>query len=220
MSKILLSLGVLLMATSAFGMRRDRGGDRGRSRLVHQTYEITYRRGEQEFRRGDVIGIKRELRKRGVDVQNIAVESVTLRAKSKAGRGRAVLLVGNRQSESAPVLGDKNSPRRPRRAFYDRGGFNRVTLYSPVGVRRQLRNRGRVQVELRGNIRVRKVIVDVVRERRRGRDGRGNGRRRHVDNRTDKEKRRDAAIGIGIGIIGEIIKDKNKDKNKPRRKRP
>jgi len=206
MKKIVIAVSTVLMATSsAFGMRSERGSDRdrGRDRLVSQT-EVVRLRGEV-FRGENTIGIKKALKRQGVNMEGKAVKSVTVVAKSRHGRGQVRLLVNRERSASATVGVDRRADRRDgrrslRRLFNERGGMNRITLDSPIRARRQLRNgTGRIQVRLNGNIKVARIRVELVSKAKR----RNKPTPKKPKKKTDKEIIRDL---IG-GLIGKVIEE-------------
>lgn len=143
---------------------KGRRPDRNRKRLVVEKYSIPVRRGE--VLRGDsVIAIRRALRDQGVRLKGKAIKSVTVKAKSKHGRGNVALQVGRFDSRRRTIDGD-------RRSFNRRGPrtFDTVVLRAPLSVREQLARggaKGAIRLNIRGNVKVRSVEVEVVRRRRR-----------------------------------------------------
>jgi len=89
-----------------------------------------------------------------VDARTLDLRGVTLVAKSKFGGGTARLRVGNRKSLPAEVAG---SPR----DFHNGRGytFGKVYFVNP-----DRDSRGPWQIDLRGNLVVRKVILEVERQ--------------------------------------------------------
>lgn len=191
MKKILLTLGVLAMTTGAIadsgrsqqqqsledfikiiiGLKEalDDHKDRTekpkppRRRLVVETYSIPVDRNEV-LSGESVIKIRKALKEQGVDLNKKAIRSVSVRAKSKHGRGKVSLQVGRFDTEEQRIDGN-------RRAFRRRGPrtMHNLALQAPLSVREQLSRggvRGPIRLHLRGNIKVGKVMVEVVRKRR------------------------------------------------------
>lgn len=189
MKKIVLLISVMVMSVSSFGASgqaqlqglgslndlidliddfndfkdiiEERRGER-RRRLIVERYSIPVRRGEI-LREDSVIPIRRALRAQGVRLDGKAIRSVTLRAKSRHGRGRVALQVGRFDSRRKRIDGD-------RRLFRRRGSrtFHTIHLEAPLSVKEQLARggvRGRVRLNIRGNVKVRSVEVEVVRRR-------------------------------------------------------
>ncbi|MGH1468988.1 MAG: hypothetical protein ACRBBP_08940 [Bdellovibrionales bacterium] len=135
-----------------------------RRKLVVETYSIPVNR--REVLRGEsVIQIRKALKEQGVNLEGKAIRSVGLRAKSRHGRGKVSLQVGRFDTEEKRIEG------RPR--AFDRKGprtMHNLALKAPVTVREQLSRggvKGPIRLNLRGNIKVGKVMVEVVRKRRR-----------------------------------------------------
>lgn len=108
---------------------------------------------DDQFRGQNTLYLKREIRNQHprVRVRDLKLESVRLVAKSKLGRGTATLNVGGRSSYAETINGsqyDFDSS--------DRWTFDRVDLY-PSG----RRTSGAWQIDLRGNIKVREVVLFV-----------------------------------------------------------
>jgi len=86
-----------------------------------------------------------------VDLSNVDIRKVVLVAKSKKGRGGAQLRVGNRVTDMYQVAGSPHSFRDDRRYTFDRIHFR-----NPSG-----NSRGPWQIDLIGNLIVRKVVLEV-----------------------------------------------------------
>lgn len=102
----------------------------------------------------NVIKLKKMLKMQnpGLDLFNAKLKKVTLIAKSKMGRGQATLLVGQSASYPETVFGNPRS--------FEYGGprsFSQVVLQNPAGPQSQ----GKWQVELKGKIKVQKIIVTL-----------------------------------------------------------
>lgn len=115
---------------------------------------------------GQKIFLKRMIQQKHprIRLQNFNLQRVRLRAKSKHGRGTAVLLVGQRSQDRANIPGRPRNFRRP-------GNYHPVVLQSFGN-----RDRGAWQVELNGNIKVNRVVVVLKRKHR---PGGGNGGHRY-----------------------------------------
>jgi hypothetical protein len=118
--------------------------------------------GEQ-FRGQNVLKIKQLLKQQigMMNLQNVQIKKVTLIAKSKKGRGQATLVVAQ-SAEYPETIG--GSPR----GFeaYSPRSYDQVTMVNTSGS-----SQGKVQVELRGNIKIKAIIVTIVKKNQRG--GRG-----------------------------------------------
>jgi hypothetical protein len=119
-------------------------------------FNDTQIRGYQ--REGATIFLKKSLKAQypGARIDNMELEKVVLVAKSKMGHGGAKLKVGRWESDRYGVGG---SPR----VFHerDRHSFDRVQLQNPSN-----NSRGPWQLDLKGNLIVRKIVL-VVREHKR-----------------------------------------------------
>lgn len=112
--------------------------------------------------------LKRSLKQQypRVDISKIDLRKVVLVAKSKKGRGGAKLRVGNRATAMYGVDGHPGSFQNKRRNSFDRVAFQNPSNNS----------RGPWQVDLKGNLIVRKVVLEVE-DHSRPRHYRGWGRR-------------------------------------------
>jgi len=97
--------------------------------------------------------LKRSLKQQypQAEISNMELRRVVLVAKSKMGRGGAQLRVGNRTTPIFTVDGNPRSFNKKQSRSFDRIGFRNPSNNS----------RGAWQVNLNGNLIVRKVIVDV-----------------------------------------------------------
>ena len=109
----------------------------------------------QHLRGFNVLKIKQMIKQQnpGINLQMAKLQSVTLIAKSKAGRGQAALIVGQTSSYPATIYGSprmfqSNAPRT----------FSQVTLQNPA----PMGAGGKWQVELQGNIKVDQIIVKLA----------------------------------------------------------
>ncbi len=164
----------LITATQAFaghnglGDRiRDRIVDRARDYVIdrvgdrfgQQNQRIQLHLG-QHYRGQNVIKLKQELRYQqpGMDIRNLELVAVRVVAKSKKGRGQATLLVG--QSASYPETIGGNPLEFHVNAGYT---FDKMRINNPG-----YDSLGKWQIELRGNIKVKKVVLIVKKKMRRG----------------------------------------------------
>lgn len=112
----------------------------------------------QQFRQQSKLFLKQELkRQHGINVQNFKLNRVRLVAKSRNGNGRAKLVVGQNQTRNEFING---SPRDFR--YDDRNTWDRVNFRNP-----SRRSQGNWQIHMRGNIKVKKVVVFLERKFRR-----------------------------------------------------
>lgn len=191
MKKVLLVLGVMAMSVTSVAksdaeqlqdfidiveaikgaIEKDKEKDRPekprKRRLVTKVYSIPVTRGEV-LRGESVIKIRQALRRQGVNLEGKAIKSVSMRAKSKHGRAKVSLQVGRFDSREKRIDGN-------RRAFERRGRrtMHSVSLAAPLSVREQLARggtQGRVRLNLRGNIKMGRVEVEVVSRKRRRRN--------------------------------------------------
>ncbi len=124
--------------------------------------DITIRLG-QHTRGPSKIFLKQEIKRinPGINLQNKKIVSVRMVAKSKHGQGTAQLMVNGRMKDQSRIYGTPREFNRPGPRTFDR-----FDLVNRGG------SQGAWQIHLRGNIKVRKVVVTI--ERRRG--GNGGGR--------------------------------------------
>lgn len=124
---------------------------RGRNKLVLEMYN-------EHLRGQNSIGIKRLIRQQYGDVglRNKVIKKVVLFAKSKKGRGGASLDVGGSSSYEEVIPGSPYS-------FHDssKHTYYRVVLHNP-----SYNSNGRVRVNLRGNIKIDKIVVKFQNSRR------------------------------------------------------
>ena len=123
-----------------------------------RTERLVIQYGDQHFRgSGNVLMLKREIKNMypRMNLQNFSLESVRLVAKSKMGRGQAELVVG-RSSQDRRTIGGSPRDFQSARPYT----FDRIDLYNYDS-----RAQGRWQIHLNGNIKVRKVVVFLQRER-------------------------------------------------------
>ena len=124
-------------------------------RIVIDMYDQVYQ-GRQS-----VLPLKRLIKRQHprMNMDNFNLVRVRLVAKSRHGRGQANLVVGRWQSNSQTIGG------RPVDWNWDRPrSFDRIVFHNQV--RRD--DEKRWQIHMRGNIKVRKVVVVLEREQRRG----------------------------------------------------
>lgn len=107
----------------------------------------------QEYQGMSLIELKREIHQAygPIDLRSATLNSVTLIAKSRAGRGQATLLVGPSQSYPANVPGRPYDFHSERPASYKRVMLNNTSYNSA----------GKWMVQLQGNIKVDKVILNI-----------------------------------------------------------
>jgi hypothetical protein len=131
--KMALALGLLTTAAHARDFHLDYGG--------------------QHLQGQNTLTLKNEMRNQypGVRLQRFKLKKVVLVAKSKHGGGSAKLLVGGNSSY------EKNVPGHPSE-FFSNYDFTRVPFRNP-----SYASQGRWQIKLRGNIKVKKVIVKLER---------------------------------------------------------
>lgn len=135
------------------------------------TQNIRLRTNGQHLRGFNVLPLKRMIKQQnpGIDLQNAKLVRVTMKAKSKMGRGQATLVVGQDTGYPETVPGN------PR--MFDRPGphsFAPVNLEVPYYLGD---TRGKWQIELQGNIKVQEVIVTIQTNGDNHRNGRRRARR-------------------------------------------
>ncbi|MBM9518703.1 hypothetical protein JWG39_02580 [Desulforhopalus vacuolatus] len=108
-----------------------------------------------------VLPLKRLLRQQypGIKLQNMELKRVVLVAKSKGGHGLANLRVGNKVSRERLINGQPQDFNRRSTATFDK-----VRFFNPAGS-----TRGTWQLQLKGKVKVRKVIVIAEDHQRRRR---------------------------------------------------
>ncbi len=120
--------------------------------VASSTKRVRIPMGDQLFAQGSTIALKRELQQMGYDVRDARLRRVVLVAKSRAGQGQAKVLIGPNGGTAAQTVGQaqnglgfqSNSPQSYNRLRYDFSGPTR----------------GRWQIDLRGRIKVKAVIVE------------------------------------------------------------
>ncbi|MEO0336424.1 MAG: hypothetical protein AAF202_08515, partial [Pseudomonadota bacterium] len=124
--------------------------------------------GDRVYRQDSTIALKRLIQRRhpNVNLNRWKLKRVRLVAKSRRGRGQAQLVVGNWRSFSERVDGRQVDWDWDRPASFDRMVFHNDA--------RRRDQDGRWQLQMRGNIKVRRVVI--VGERVRNGGGGGNGR--------------------------------------------
>jgi len=126
--------------------------DRPRRGNGVKRFELTFNRN-RVFRGEHTVFIKRRLREEyGVNLKRFRIKAVVLVAKSRHGRGKSYLTVGDASSFEKIIDG------RPYE-FRGRGGYNRVRFRNP-----KRNSRGPWQLHLRGQIKIKKVIVKLERK--------------------------------------------------------
>ncbi|NQZ00731.1 MAG: DUF3011 domain-containing protein [Bdellovibrionales bacterium] len=129
---------------------------------AQETRRIAVDMGDQVYRGESTIPLKRLIRRQypNVNFDNWNLLRVRLVAKSRRGRGRASLVVGGWQSYDEriggrPVDFDWDQPR----------SFDRIVFQNNA---RRREGNGRWQIQMRGNIKVRRVVIVAERKRRGG----------------------------------------------------
>jgi hypothetical protein len=124
-----------------------------KKRSAARMQQVRIQMYDQHLRGMNTLKIKRLLKQQNprLDLQNVDIKSVTIVAKSQRGRGEATLIVG--QSESYPRI-ISGSPR----DFLSNSSYT----YSSVMMQNpRYDSMGKVQVALRGNIKVKEIIVKI-----------------------------------------------------------
>ncbi len=111
----------------------------------------------ERFQQQSKLFLKQELqRQHGIRVQNFKLNKVRLVAKSRNGNGRAKLVMGQDQTQMKYINGH------PQDFHYnDRDTWDRVNFRNP-----SYNSRGNWQIHMRGNIKVKRVVVWLERKRR------------------------------------------------------
>lgn len=144
---------------------------------AQDTERFPIQMGNQQYRGESTIPLKRLMRSQypNVNLDNFKLERVRLVAKSRQGRGQAKLVVGQWQSsnervDGRPIDWDWNN----------RNSYDRIVFHN--GARRG-DNQGRWQLHMRGNFKVRRIVL-VLKRKRRG----GNGQivRKHCASWNDR----------------------------------
>lgn len=117
----------------------------------NRQFEINYQ--DKEFTGQSVLKIKQDLSRAypRLNLDNRELERVVLVAKSRAGNAEARLRVGRFDSRIEQIDGNPQDYRAA-------GSFHRIPFEAPN------RDNGVWQIEMRGNIKVRKVIVTLSRD--------------------------------------------------------
>ncbi len=116
--------------------------------------EIDY--NGREFSGQTTLKLKQELSRAypRLNLDRADLERVVLVAKSRAGNAQARLLVGRYDSRIEQIDGNRFD-------YNSAGNFHRIPFEAPN------RDNGVWQIEMRGNIKVKKVLVNVIMERQR-----------------------------------------------------
>jgi len=124
----------------------------------HQEKKLVLQFHGQQFKQQSKIFLKQELqRQHGLRVQNFKLVRVRLVAKSRNGNGKANLIVGQNRTQKKYING---APRDFR--YNDANTWDRVNFRNP-----SYNSKGNWQIHLKGNIKVKKVVVFLERTRRR-----------------------------------------------------
>jgi len=110
----------------------------------------------QQFRQQGKIFLKQELqRQHGIRVSNFRLNRVKLVAKSRNGNGKAKLVVGQDQTQMKYINGSRRDFR-----YNGNDSWDKVNFRNP-----SYNSRGNWQIHLRGNIKVKRVVVFLERKR-------------------------------------------------------
>ncbi len=115
------------------------------------TKRVRIEMGDRLMTQDSVIALKRELQRLGHDVRRADLKRVVLVAKSRAGHAQAKLVVGPNGGSAAQSIGQAQAGL----------GFqsNRPRSYNRIPFRHQGNSDGRWQIQMRGQIKVKAVIV-------------------------------------------------------------
>ena len=129
--------------------------------FAQQEERLVLRMHDQVYRGESTIPLKRLIQQQhpSVNLNRYSLKSVRLVAKSRRGGGHAQLVVGNWRSFEERIDGREGDWN-----WNDRRSFDRDNFY--YNSRRG--DQGRWQLQMRGRIKVRRIVVFVERERRRG----------------------------------------------------
>ncbi len=145
MKKLIVLLGAVVALTSFSSVG-----------FARQVKRLRLEMGDQHLRGSSVIKLKQEIRNQypNFRLRNADLIKVRLVAKSKRGRGRASLVVGQQQSMDYIVNGNPQE-------FWDSANytFDRVVIDNP-----SWDSTGRWQIHLQGNFIVRRVVVVVEKQ--------------------------------------------------------
>jgi hypothetical protein len=160
MKSLVIAL-TMLMSVSALAQRNGHG-NRNQNRNVYDNPRYPTRGMQQErlvlqigehLRGQNIIKLKQELKMQypGINPKMLKLKAVKLVAKSKQGRGKATLVVGQDQSYQEIIGGDPYD-------FHDNSGytFDKIKMFNP-----SYDSQGKWQVHLKGNIKVKKVVLIV-----------------------------------------------------------
>lgn len=113
-----------------------------------QSRQIELDMGNQLFQGQNTLFLKKEIKKRypRIRFESWDLQRVVLVAKSKGGRAQAFLKVGRFDSRVEVIDGNRFD-------FNNRGGFHRIPFEAPR------RDNGNWQIELQGQVKVKKVII-------------------------------------------------------------
>ena len=117
--------------------------------------KVVLRLGGEQFRGQNKIFLKRRIKQQtDIRFQEMKLKEVILVAKSKRGHGKVGLIVGHEESYSEIIPGYP-------REFHnnDRRSYSRIYLENPA-----YSSKGRWQLKLRGNIKIKKIIVKMERK--------------------------------------------------------
>jgi len=117
--------------------------------------EVTFNRN-RIYNNNSVLKLKTALQNQHrINLDRFKIQGVTLVAKSKQGNARAKLVVGNATSRIKKIAGNP-------RKFRKSGNFDHISFQNP-----KRNSKGNWQVHLKGNVKVKKVIVKLKRKPRR-----------------------------------------------------
>ena len=117
-----------------------------------EKFELRFNR-ERVFRGENTVFLKRRLRNQhGINLRRYNLKAVVLVAKSKHGRGTGSLVVGDTSTYEEVIDGVPYE-------FRARGGFDRVRFRNP-----KRNSRGPWQLNLRGKIKIKKIIVKLMKK--------------------------------------------------------
>ncbi|MEO0335873.1 MAG: hypothetical protein AAF202_05745, partial [Pseudomonadota bacterium] len=127
------------------------------SALAGEFHVLEFNDVELRSSRGqDTIQIKRELRGQlGMKAKDYNILSVMMVAKTAAGKGKAKLVVGNKETKQKVIAGNQNRYKAKGERSFDRALFK-----APAGAAQ-----GAWQIHLNGNFKIRQVVVEVAKKR-------------------------------------------------------
>ncbi len=147
--------------TTRYGRQSVCGCERGRRDDRRGEQKFVLHVGRRIFQGQSTLPLKRMLRNQyGINVQNFEIDRVRLVAKSRQGRGTARLKIGQWESYPETIQGNPYDFNSNEGYTFDRIMFRNNARFSDRGV---------WQILMRGNIKVKKVVVFLKRDRdRRG----------------------------------------------------